>query len=303
MRVVITGATGFIGSQLCSQLQKDYELIALSRDPRRAAKLLPARLTVLEWDARTTAAWGRHVDGAFAVINLAGENIASGRWTKSKKQTILHSRINASRAVLEAVYQADKKPKVVIQASAIGYYGSRSDEQLDEDSTNGNGFLADVCRKCEGFTEKIQAAGVRAVVIRTGMALGPQGGALPKFIKPFRFYLGGCIGTGNQWVSWIHLHDEVAAIRFLMENDSLHGAFNLAAPQPVTMKQFVGCLAKVLKKPAWLPIPSFLARLAFGQMAGEILLASQRVIPKRLLQAGFEFKYGDLKNALTDIMD
>jgi uncharacterized protein (TIGR01777 family) len=303
MRVVITGATGFIGSQLCRQLQKDYELIALSRDPRRAASLLPCNVTTLEWDARTPGGWGRHIDGAFAVINLAGENIASGQWTKSKKQTILHSRINASRAVLEAVYQADKKPEVVIQASAIGYYGSRSDEQLDEDSTNGGGFLAHVCRRCEGFTEKIQAAGVRAVVIRTGMALGPQGGALPKFIKPFQFYLGGYIGTGNQWVSWIHLHDEVAAIKFLMENDSLHGVFNLTAPQPVTMKQFAGCLARVLKKPAWLPIPSFLARLAFGQMVGEILLASQRVMPKRLLQAGFEFKYDDLKNALADIMD
>jgi hypothetical protein len=301
MRVVITGATGFIGRALCKALYKDYEVIALSRDATRAAKSIGDWAKVAEWDGRTAGSWFQQANDAFAIINLAGENVGSGRWNESKKAGILHSRLDSSKAVIEAIKHIGKKPKVVIQASAIGYYGTRSDEPLDEESTPGKGFLASVCRNVESSTEKIEQLAVRCVVIRTGVVLGRDGGAFAKLVKPFRFYLGGHIGSGGQWFSWIHLEDEVAAIKFLMENEHLKGVFNLTAPQPVTMKEFCKTLGKVLHRPAWLNVPAFAARLAFGEMADEMLLSGQKVLPKRLLNSDFDFKYTDVEQTLKDI--
>ena len=301
MRVVITGATGFIGRALCKALHKDYEVIALSRDANRAAKSVGGRAKIIEWDGRTTGSWYKQANGAFAIINLAGENVASGRWNESKKAGILHSRLDSSRAVLEVIKQADKKPTVVILASAIGYYGSRKNEKLDETSTLGKGFLANLCRRIESYAEEIEGLGVRCVVIRTGVVLGRDGGAFAKLVKPFRFYLGGHIGSGRQWFSWIHLDDEVAAIKFLLENENLKGVFNLTAPEPVTMKKFCKILGKVLHRPALLNVPGFAARLAFGEMADEMLLSGQKVLPKRLLNTGFDFQYTTVEQALNDI--
>jgi uncharacterized protein (TIGR01777 family) len=301
MRVVITGATGFIGRALCRALHRDYEVIALSRDASRAAKSVGDLAKVIEWDGRTTGSWFMQANGAFAIINLAGENVASGRWNESKKAGILHSRLDSARAVLEVIKQVDKKPTVVIQASAIGYYGPRSDEQLDETSTPGKGFLANVCQRVESSAEEIEGLGVRCVVIRTGIVLGRDGGAFAKLVKPFRFFLGGYLGSGRQWFSWIHLEDEVAAIKFLMENEHLKGAFNLTAPQPVTMKEFSKILGKVMHRPVWLNVPAFAARLAFGEMADEMLLSGQKVLPKRLLNTGFDFKYTTVEQVLNDI--
>jgi uncharacterized protein (TIGR01777 family) len=301
VRVIITGATGFIGRALCKEVCKNYEVIALTRDASRAAKSIGDWAKVVEWDGRTTGSWFQQANGAFAIINLAGENIASGRWNKSKKAGILRSRQDSSRAVLEVIKQVDKKPAVVIQASAIGYYGSRRDEQLDETSTPGKGFLVDVCRRMESFAEKIDNLGIRCVVIRTGIVLGPDGGALAKLIKPFRFFLGGHLGSGRQWFSWIHIDDEVAAIKYLLENEHLKGVFNLTAPEPVTMKKFCKILGKVLHRPSLLKVPGFAARLMFGEMADEMLLSGQKVLPKRLLNTGFDFKYTDVKHALIDI--
>jgi len=301
MRVVITGATGFIGRALCKELHKDYEVIALTRDSNRAAKSVGDWAKVVEWDGRTTGTWIRQADGAFAIINLAGESVASGRWNESKKAGILHSRLDSARAVLEAIKQVNEKPAVIIHASAIGYYGSRGNEQLDETSTAGKGFLADVCRKSEIIASQIEAAGVRCVVIRTGVVLGSDGGALPGIMRPFRFFLGGHPGSGRQWFSWISLDDEVAAIKFLMENENLKGVFNLTSPQPVTMKKFCRKLGWVLRRPSWLFFPGFIMRLVLGEMANEVLLSGQRVLPKRLMEAGFEFKYNDVKRALKAI--
>jgi uncharacterized protein (TIGR01777 family) len=302
MKAVITGATGFIGSALCGLLHKDYEVIALSRDARRAARSIGELAKIVEWDGRTTGSWFRQANGAFAVINLAGENIGSGRWSETKKADILHSRLGGIKAVLEAIKQMDKKPNVVIQASAIGYYGPRRDEQLDENSTPGKGFLAGVCRDVEDSLEKINQLGVRCVVIRSGIVLGRDGGAFEKLVKPFRFFLGGHLGSGRQWFSWIHLDDEVAAMKFLMENENLKGAFNLTAPKPVTMKEFCKILGKVMHRPAWFNVPDFALRLAFGRMADEMLLSGQRVLPKRLLNSGFDFKYTEVEQALNDII-
>ena len=301
MRVVITGATGFIGRALCKALHKDYEVIALSRDATRAAKSISEWAKIIEWDGRTTGSWFQQANGAFAIINLAGENVASSRWNESKKAGILHSRLDSTRAVIEVIKQANKKPTVVIQTSAIGWYGLSLNESFDEDSPPGKGFLASVCRDIESCAEEIEKLGVRCAVIRTGIVLGRDGGAFPKMVKPFRFYFGGYLGSGRQWFSWIHLDDEVAAIKFLMENEHLKGAFNLTAPQPVTMKEFSKILGKVIHRPVWFNAPAFAARLAFGEMANEMLLAGQKVLPKRLLNTGFHFKYTNVKQALIDI--
>jgi len=302
MRVVIAGATGFIGRALSEALHKDYEVVALSRDARRGAKSIGDFATVLEWDGRSTGSWVRQAEGALAIINLAGENLATGRWTLSKKSGILQSRVNSRRAVVDAVKQVEDKPRVLIHGSAVGYYGIRGDEELDETSSSGKGFLADVCRKSELLLDELEAIGVRWVVARSGVVLGQGGGALANMIRPFRFHLGGYPGSGRQWLSWISLDDEVAAIKFLMENEHLQGAYNLTSPQPVTMKQCCKTLGAVLGRSAWLPVPAFAVRLAYGEMADEVLLAGQRVLPKRLLEAGFEFRYADLKSALTGVL-
>jgi uncharacterized protein (TIGR01777 family) len=302
MRVIITGATGFIGRALCHELDKDYEVIALSRSAESARQSTGDMARFMQWDAQTPTGWDRQADGAIAIINLAGENLASGRWNRARKYRILRSRLDATKAVIGAVKRVHIKPKVVILASAIGYYGPRQDEPLDETATPGEGFLADVCRQVEGLAPEIESLGVRCAVIRTGVVLGQDGGALAKLATPFRFYLGGHLGSGRQWFSWISLEDEVAAIRFLMENENLRGVFNLTAPQPVTMKEFCQILGKVLNRPVWLNVPGFAARLTLGEMADEMLLSGQQVLPGRLLAAGFKFKYPDVEKALNDII-
>jgi len=301
MRVIITGATGFIGRALCRELHRDYEIVALSRNIDAAQKSIGDLVKVVRWDAKTAAGWAGEADGALAIINLAGENVASGRWNKSRKARIPQSRLDACNAVVETIKQLKNKPKVVIQSSATGWYGPRGNEQLDEDSSPGKGFLASVCRDVEGSTDEIERLGVRCVVIRTGVVLGRNGGAFAKLVKPFRFFAGGYLGDGRQWFSWIHIEDEVTAIKFLMENEHLKGVFNLTSPQPVTMKEFAVTLGKVLKRPVWLNVPSFAVRLALGEMADEILLSGQKVLPKRLLNTGFNFKYTNVEQALNDI--
>jgi uncharacterized protein (TIGR01777 family) len=217
------------------------------------------------------------------------------------KDKILGSRLDSIRAVADAVEKAERKPEVVIQASAIGYYGSRGDGELDEDSRCGEGFLAEVCREVERAAGQIKEMGVRLVLIRTGVVLGLGGGALPRFAAPFRFYLGGYVGSAGQWLSWIGLGDEVAAIRFLMEHEGLDGVFNLTSPLPVTVKEFAKTLGRVLNKPAWTSVPGFVVKLGLGQMGTEVLLGSQRVLARRLVEAGFEFENSELCDALSCI--
>lgn len=301
-RIVISGATGFIGRALCGELHGDYEIIALSRDAKRAAATLGSRARILEWDGRTASVWAAQVDGAYAVIHLAGESVAQGRWTQSKMDSIMQSRSNGATAIVDAVTAARAKPSVVIHGSAVGYYGSRGDEILNEDSSPGATFLADVCRRGESILGRVEKQGVRYVAIRTGVVLGLDGGALPRLMAPFRFFLGGYLGNGRQWLSWISLDDEVRAIRFLLENPSLRGAFNLTSPHPATMKQLVHTIGVILRRPAWTTMPGFALRLAMGRMADETLLASHRAIPKRLTDAGFEFKHSELATALREII-
>jgi uncharacterized protein len=303
MRVIITGATGFIGKALCQELtEAGYEVVALSRNRETGTKILGEKVKVAQWDGRTAKGWGNLANGAYAVINLAGENISSGRWTDKRKKIILESRLNAGKAVVEAVKIAKEKPKVVIQASAIGYYGSHGDEIIDEDFPPGKGFLPEVAQQWELSTKAIELVGVRHIVIRTGIVLGKGGGAFPRLILPFRLFFGGRVGSGEQWFSWIHLKDEIKAIRFLMEKENIDGVFNLAAPGALKEKDFAKILGNVLRRPSWFPMPGFLLRLLFGEMAEGALLTGQRVFPKRLLAAGFKFQYAKAETALQEIL-
>ena len=301
MRVVIAGATGFIGQALCRELAGDYEIVALSRDAKKASGILAQYGRVVEWDGRTTSGWAAEASGARAIVNLAGEPIV-GRWSQSTKASIRHSRFQSAKAVIDAIEAAHAKPDVFVQGSAIGFYGLRTDEVLDEESSTGRGFLADVCRRLEGAAAKCEAQGVRSVIARTGVVLGRDGGALPKLMRPFRFYLGGHVGNGKQWFSWISLQDEVRAIRFLIENGAARGAFNLTAPEPVTMKAFCQALGQAMGRPCWTAVPGPAVHLLAGEMAKEVLLAGQRVIPKRLMEAGFEFTHSDAAEALASII-
>ncbi len=302
MRIIIAGATGFIGQALCCQLHRDHEVVALSRDAHKASGVVGRYARVVEWDARTAGTWARELVGKHVVVNLAGESIAAGRWNRSRKATILQSRSGCITAIVDAIEVAKDKPKAFVQASAVGYYGPRADETLDEGSAAGKGFLAEVCRRVEIAAARAERFGIRGVVLRTGMVLGAGGGALPKLMRPFRFFLGGYVGSGKQWLSWISLADAVRAIRFLIEDAKLGGVFNLTAPEPVRMKALSRTLGRVMGRPAWTFVPGFALRAVLGEMAEETLLSGQRVIPKRLEEAGFQFEHPDLRGALHAVV-
>lgn len=299
----MTGATGFIGRALCRRLaQAGHDVVALSRNRERADRILGGGVPAVEWDGESARGWWEHANGAHTIINLAGESISSGRWTRAKKEQILKSRLNAGRAVLEAVQEARDKLKVVIQSSGIGYYGSRGDETVDESSSLGEGFLSEVAVEWEESTRGVERLGVRHVIIRTGIVLGSDGGALPRLLTPFRFFLGGPLGSGKQGFPWIHIADEVEAICFLMENENQHGAFNLVAPEQISMKQFCRVLGKVMGRPSWFRVPGSLLRLLYGQMADEVLLSGQKAMPQRLVSAGYRFRYPEAEAALRQIL-
>ena len=302
-RVIITGVTGFLGRPLSRRLaDAGYEVVGLSRDPERGRRILGDKITILEWDGQSAKGWGRQADGAYGVINLAGESIASGRWTEKKRQRIVRSRLDAGRAVMDAIAGAKSKPGVVIQSSGIGYYGSRGDEMLDESSPAGEGFLPKLAGEWEESTKGVEALGVRHVIIRTGIVLGRDGGAFPRLLTPFRFFIGGPLGSGKQGFPWIHLADQVEAICFLLENENLRGAFNLVAPEQISMKQFCRTLGRVMGRPSWFRVPGFVLRLLYGQMADEALLSGQKPAPQNLLAAGYRFRYPDAEGALRQVL-
>jgi uncharacterized protein (TIGR01777 family) len=302
MRVIITGATGFIGRALTKHLfKRGYEVIAVTRSQTKAQDLLGKQVQSVKCDGTSLQAWASMVDGARAIINLAGQNLGSWRWTTAVKRTILQSRLDAGRAIVEAIEMSHVKPQVVVQASGVGFYGPHGEELLDESSSSGNDFLAEVARQWETSTRSVETLGVRHVVIRTGGVLEKDGGILPRVLLPFRLLVGP-IGSNRVWLSWIHRDDEVPAIRFLIENQDLRGPFNLTAPEPLTLRAFYRLLAQVIGRPSWLPIPDFALRLLFGKMAQALLLSGQRVLPKRLQAAGFQFRYPTADTALSAIL-
>lgn len=310
MRVIITGGSGLIGRALAWELtQYGYEVIALSRHPEKATGL-PNGVHSVRWDGHTASGWGNLVEGASAIVNLAGESIAGdsflalvlNRWTPERKRSIRESRLNAGTGVVQAIQQASQKPKVVIQASAVGYYGSRGDDEITENTPPADDFLAKICVEWEACTAVVEQMGIRRAIIRTGgVALSTEGGAFPFMLLPFRLFVGGPLGNGRQWFSWIHMADEARAIRFLIENPDARGPFNLCAPASTTNAEFSRSLGKVLRRPSFLPVPGFALQIAFGEKAG-LLLGSQKQIPRRLQELGFAFQFPDAESALRDLL-
>lgn len=302
MRIVVTGAAGFIGTPLSASLiLRGHELTILTRTIRRTASR-SARVQHVEWKPSDETSFVAEIDGCDAVINLAGENIAARRWTRKQKEKILTSRVLATRSLVRSIQKASRKPKILISASAMGYYGPRGDEPLDETASCGEGFLASTCKAWEAHAVRAEDFGVRVVRLRIGVVLGKDGGALRKMVPPFKLFLGGWLGSGRQWMSWIHIEDAVRLIDTCLSNDGLRGPVNVTAPEPVTNKVFSIALAQVLRRPCLMPVPPFALKLLLGEMAEELLLKGQRVIPKKVLDVGFEFRFPEIHGALEHIL-
>lgn len=305
MRILITGGTGMIGNRLVATLaEAGHEVIVLSRSPQKYT--FPDGARGEEWDAQTSAGWGHLADGADAIINLAGENIAGDglfpdRWTAEKKRRIHESRIMAGQAVTEAIEQAAQKPRVLLQSSGVDYYGDTGDQPVTEDSPAGNTFLAQVCVDWEASTAPAEAMGVRRVVLRTGVVFSMEGGALPITVLPFRLFAGGPLGNGRQWMPWIHIDDVVATMVYLLENESAAGPINLVTPNPVQNKELANAIGEVLKRPSFIPAPAAAMRLALGETA-DLVLHSHRVLPEKLQALNYPFRYTDVRVALRDLL-
>ena len=294
VKVLVSGASGLIGSALLPALQSSgYEVTRLVRSAASGK-------SDIAWDPSRPLA-PESVSGFDAVVHLAGESIV-GRWTDAKKRRVRESRVQGTRNLAEALAATPQAPRVFISASAIGYYGDRGEETLREESSSGSGFLPEVCREWEAAAEPARKAGIRTAQMRFGVVLSASGGALQKMLPPFRMGVGGNIGSGRQWMSWIDIDDVVGAIQHVIKADNLRGPVNVAGPNPVRNAEFTKTLASVLSRPAIFPMPAFAARLLFGQMADELLLASQRVEPAKLLASGYVFQKPELRAALETIL-
>jgi uncharacterized protein (TIGR01777 family) len=291
MKIAIAGASGLVGKALTPQLETEgHNLVRLVRNSPKVDEL--------EWHPNQDAINAEKLEGFEAIINLAGENVAEGRWTDDKKKKIHDSRVPGTHLRSEALAKLTTTPRCFLCASATGIYGDRGDETLDEQSESGGGFLAGVCREWEKATEPAHRAGVRVVNLRFGPILARAGGMLEKMLTPFKMGLGGKLGSGKQYISWVGIEDAIAAIKLALHDESIRGPLNVVSPRPVTNERFTRALGEVLSRPTVMAMPAFAARLAFGEMADEMLLVSQKVMPKKLQTAGFQFEYADLETAL-----
>jgi len=298
MRITLTGATGFIGSRLVHRwLEAGHQLHVLGRKPGK----LPAAVHFWEWaEPAQTSPPLESLEGSDAVINLAGEPVAQ-RWDSAVKQRIRSSRVQGTSRLVDALRDLRRPPPILVSASAVGYYGSRGDEVLTEASAPGQGFLPDVCKEWEQQAQQAVALGLRVVCFRIGIVLGTESGALPQMLLPFRLGVGGRLGSGKQWMPWIHVDDIVGLMDFAVKTATMHGPLNACSPNPVTNADFSKELGRVLHRPALLPVPEFSIRLLFGEMA-QVVLASDRALPKVALGAGYEFHYPELPAALTNLL-
>ncbi len=292
MKVLITGASGLIGTALQRSFrEKGYEMLLASRSEPRDDHHI-------QWDTEKGFSTPELLEGIDAVVHLAGESVSGLRWTEDKKKAIRDSRVLGTRSVVDAISRLKERPRVLVSASAVGFYGERSDEELTESSAAGDEFLSAVAKEWESEARRAEDAGIRTVLLRNGIVLSKDGGALGTMLLPFKMGVGGVVGSGKQWMSWISLDDVVAIINFAIENENLRGAVNAVSPNPVTNYEFTKALGDVLYRPTILPLPEFAVSMVFGEMGDALLLASTKVLPKRLLDAGFEFAYPDLKLAI-----
>lgn len=302
MRIIITGGTGLVGTALAVDLLKDgHEVILMSRDPDRHAQKSPQEARVVKWDARSAEGWGHLAEGADAIINLAGANIGEGRWTVERKKIIVESRENAGKAVVQVVAGAKQKPGLVVQSSGVDFYGVHGEEKITENDHAGEGFLSQVTRTWEESTRPVEEFGVRRVVYRGAVVLAMQGGALPRILLPFRLFAGGPLGSGRQWFSWVHIKDQVAALRFFIDHPETTGVYNVSAPNPVQNKELARAIGTIMRRPAFIPVPVFVIRLLFGEMSVTVL-GGQRVLPDRLQKASFSFDFQTIETALQDLL-
>ena len=301
MKIVASGMSGLIGRRLAFELAKKHELVRLVRSKKSSGSggALEGREAL--WRPGEFGDWTKEIDAADAVINLCGEGIADKRWTAQRKAALKKSRILATQSLVRAIAMATIKPKKFLNASAIGYYGSRDDFLIDESARPGVGFLADLCVEWEREARKAEADKVRVVLLRTGIILSKESGALKKMMPPFRFFMGGPLGDGKQFMSWIHIDDEVNAILAALEDPTISGPVNLTAPNPVTMNVFAHALGRAIKRPAFFRAPAFVLKGLLGEMA-DMLLSGQKVYPQRLKRSGFQFRFATLEEALKDLL-
>jgi len=306
MRIIIAGGSGLIGRELTSTLiTSGDEVIILSRNPEMV-KGMPTGVRVIKWDGKTLQDWWLEIEKSDAVINLTGENLSGegflpSRWTKDRKLRLVQSRVNSGIVLTKAIERAKAKPLVFIQASGIGFYGTYQEKSLNEGDNGGDDFSANLCKEWEASSQPVELMGTRRVVIRNGVVLSTKGGALPLLLLPYKLFVGGPLGDGHQIYSWIHITDEINAIQFLIRNNQAKGVFNLTAPNPVTNDEFGRTIGMVMKRPHYLPLPGFAMRLAFGEVSS-MVLEGQKVLPQKLLEAGYGFKFPILEDALKDLL-
>ena len=302
MHIFVTGGTGFIGRALCESLHRQgHRVTILTRRKPEVERLFGVTVTAVEWNGQEAGAWEHSLEGTDAVINLAGAPIADARWTDARKRLLLESRVVATRHVVNAIAQRASRPCTLVSASGVGYYGAGDDRVLDERAPGGHGFLAELSAAWEAEAFRAVQFGARVVVLRTGMVLERDGGALPKMLLPFRLFAGGPIMPGTQWVSWIHRRDLVGLIQWALTTPSASGPVNAVAPEAVTMRVFCSTLGRVLHRPSWLPVPGIALHVALGEL-GTLMTTGQRARPEKALSGGFIFKYPTLEPALRAVL-
>ncbi len=307
MRIMIAGGSGFIGRALTSALTTHGdEVIILSRNPAKV-KGMPIGTSIIQWDGKAVGKWTSQLENTDAVVNLTGENLSGerffpSRWTKERKIRIVQSRVNSGRTLTKAIQMAQSKPAIFVQSSGIGYYGTKQMKPLTEIDNPGDDFSADLCIQWEASSQPVEELGVRRVVVRNGVVLSTKGKVLPLLLLPYKLWVGGRLGSGNQVYSWIHIDDEVNAIQFLIRNSQARGIYNLTSPYPVTNDEFGRIIGKLLNRPHYFTIPGFAMHLAFGEVAS-MVLNGQKVLPVKLLEQGYEFRYPTLEVALSDLLN
>lgn len=301
-KIVITGATGLIGTHIFNALiKRGDEITVFTRSPEKTRSKLPGAKDYINWTAEETGAWAEYLNDKDAVIHLAGASLAGKRWTDNYKREILRSREISTKGLVRAIGRSSQKPEVFVCASAIGYYGSSDYKEFTEDDPPGNDFTAEVCTIWESEAAKVESYGVRRVSIRTGIVLDKNEGALAKMLLPFRFFAGGPLGNGTQWMSWIHVDDITSIYLLALDNPKITGPVNASSPNHVTMNEFSHTLGEVLNQPSWIKVPEFILKVVLGEMS-DTVLKGQKVIPKKLSRVGYSFKYPVLEGALNNLL-